>query len=75
MSIKLTLHFVIFLSYGLVVFSALCIFCPFVFLSFRNCFSGGDDSGGDDSGGDDSGGGDSSVMIVAVMIVAVVIVA
>ena len=70
MSIKLTLHFVIFLSYGLVVFSALCIFCPFVFLSFRNCFSGGDDSGGDDSGG-----GDSSVMIVAVMIVAVVIVA
>ena len=56
-------------------FSALCIFCPFVFLSFRNCFSGGDDSGGDDSGGDDSGGGDSSVMIVAVMIVAVVIVA
>ena len=51
-------------------FSALCIFCPFVFLSFRNCFSGGDDSGGDDSGG-----GDSSVMIVAVMIVAVVIVA
>ena len=51
-------------------FSALCLFCPFVFLSFRNCFSGGDDSGGDDSGG-----GDSSVMIVAVMIVAVVIVA
>ena len=59
MLIKLTLHFVILLSYGLVPFPPIGYF---VLLYF--CLSA------IVSGGGDCVGGDSGVMIVAVMIVA-----